>query len=104
MSQDQGLTDAQVFTSPNVRCKICIIFSDKLQKAIRYGVVTAALVLSQWGDQTVTTRDEIETLLEATGSQFFIRMILSITLLEHLSLLKRNRNTDKISNQILTKV
>lgn len=34
-------------------------------KGLRYGALTAALALSQWGDQTITTRDELETLLAA---------------------------------------
>jgi 2-dehydro-3-deoxygluconokinase len=35
---------------------------------IRYGALTAALALSQYGDQVVTTRAEVEALLDATGT------------------------------------
>jgi 2-dehydro-3-deoxygluconokinase len=37
-------------------------------KGIRYGAVAAALALSQYGDQVVTTREELEELLAAAGS------------------------------------
>ncbi|MBI4789713.1 MAG: sugar kinase [Chloroflexi bacterium] len=37
-------------------------------KGIRYGALTAALALSQYGDQVITTRDEVETLLDAIWS------------------------------------
>jgi 2-dehydro-3-deoxygluconokinase len=37
-------------------------------KAIRYGVLTAALALSQWGEQIVTNFDEVESLLDANGT------------------------------------
>jgi len=33
-------------------------------KGIRYGALTAALALSQYGDQVITTRAEVETLLD----------------------------------------
>jgi 2-dehydro-3-deoxygluconokinase len=36
-------------------------------KAIRYGVLTAALGLSQWGEQIVTNTEEVEMLLDATN-------------------------------------
>ncbi|MBI5649783.1 MAG: sugar kinase [Chloroflexi bacterium] len=36
-------------------------------KAVRYGALTAALALSQYGDQVITTRDEVETLLNAVS-------------------------------------
>jgi 2-dehydro-3-deoxygluconokinase len=34
-------------------------------KGLRYGALTAALALSQYGDQVVTTSEEVETLLES---------------------------------------
>ncbi|MCG3212673.1 MAG: 2-dehydro-3-deoxygluconokinase [Anaerolineae bacterium] len=37
-------------------------------KGIRYGVLTAALALSQWGEQIVTSSEEVETLLDSTNS------------------------------------
>lgn len=37
-------------------------------KAIRYGVLTAALALSQWGEQVITNTEEVEMLLDATSS------------------------------------
>lgn len=36
-------------------------------KGIRYGALTAALALSQYGDQVITTRAEVEALLNATS-------------------------------------
>ena len=40
----------------------------ELSKGLRYGVITAAMALTQFGDQVVTTRDELEELLNANGS------------------------------------
>jgi 2-dehydro-3-deoxygluconokinase len=37
-------------------------------KGLRYGVLTAALALSQYGDQLVTTSAEVESLLDSTNS------------------------------------
>lgn len=37
-------------------------------KGIRYGALTAALALSQWGEQIVTNAEEVESLLNATNS------------------------------------
>jgi 2-dehydro-3-deoxygluconokinase len=37
-------------------------------RGIRYGAITAALALSQFGDQVVTTREELEDLLTARSS------------------------------------
>lgn len=37
-------------------------------KGIRYGVLTAALALSQWGEQIVTNSEEVESLLDANNS------------------------------------
>ncbi|MEM7031932.1 MAG: sugar kinase [Chloroflexota bacterium] len=37
---------------------------DDLSKGLRYGALTAALALSQWGDQVITTRDEIDRLVD----------------------------------------
>jgi 2-dehydro-3-deoxygluconokinase len=37
-------------------------------RGVRYGAITAALALSQFGDQVVTTREELEDLLTARGS------------------------------------
>ncbi len=39
-----------------------------LAKGVRTGALTAAMALSQMGDQLVTTRDEVETLVEADDS------------------------------------
>jgi 2-dehydro-3-deoxygluconokinase len=39
-----------------------------LGKAIRYGVTTAALALSQWGEQIITSHEEVELLLDSTNS------------------------------------
>ncbi len=36
-------------------------------KGLRYGALTAALALSQWGDQLITNAAELEALLEANG-------------------------------------
>jgi len=36
-------------------------------KALRYGALTAALALSQYGDQVITTRAEVEALLDQTS-------------------------------------
>lgn len=36
-------------------------------KAVRYGALTAALALSQYGDQVITTRAEVDALLDATS-------------------------------------
>jgi 2-dehydro-3-deoxygluconokinase len=36
-------------------------------KGVRYGVLTAALALSQYGDQVITTRAEVEALLDAAS-------------------------------------
>ncbi len=41
---------------------------DDFAKGLRYGALTAALALSQWGDQVVTTAEEIEALLEGDSS------------------------------------
>lgn len=37
-------------------------------RGLRYGALTAALCLSQWGDQLVTSAAELEGLLEANGT------------------------------------
>ncbi len=39
-----------------------------LTKGLRYGTLTAALALSQWGDQVVTTPEEVEMLVEMDSS------------------------------------
>lgn len=39
------------------------ILQDNFQKGIRYGSITAALALSQFGDLVMTTREELEALL-----------------------------------------
>ena len=39
-----------------------------LATGLRTGALTAALALSQWGDQVVTNRDEVEALLDADDS------------------------------------
>lgn len=41
---------------------------DNFPKGIRYGTLTAALALSQYGDQVATTRQELEALLESGGA------------------------------------
>jgi 2-dehydro-3-deoxygluconokinase len=41
---------------------------DDFAKGLRYGALTAALALSQYGDQVITTREELEGLLDASGS------------------------------------
>jgi hypothetical protein len=42
-------------------------FDGDLAKGLRYGVTLAALALSQHGDAVVTTREEVEELVEAEG-------------------------------------
>jgi 2-dehydro-3-deoxygluconokinase len=37
-------------------------------KGIRYGALTAALALSQYGDQVITTPGELEALLDTSSS------------------------------------
>lgn len=41
-------------------------------KGLRYGALTAALALSQWGDQVLTSASELDSLLE-TGSSDILR-------------------------------
>lgn len=41
-------------------------------KGLRYGALTAALALSQYGDQVITARDELESMLDA-GSADIVR-------------------------------
>ena len=38
-----------------------------LAEGLRYGVVLAALILTQYGDMVLTTPDEVEMLLTRTG-------------------------------------
>ena len=38
-------------------------------KGVRYGALTAALALSQYGDQVITTRDEVDALLDAASPE-----------------------------------
>lgn len=45
----------------------------QFEKAIRYGVTAAALALTQYGDQVVTTRGELEELTETPGTAGIIR-------------------------------
>ncbi len=40
-------------------------------KGIRYGALTAALALSQYGDQVITTPPELESLLEASSPDIY---------------------------------
>ena len=40
-------------------------------KGIRYGALTAALALSQYGDQVITTPQELETLLDSSSPDIF---------------------------------
>jgi 2-dehydro-3-deoxygluconokinase len=40
-------------------------------KGLRYGALTAALALGQWGDQVVTTAAELELLLESDSGDIF---------------------------------
>jgi 2-dehydro-3-deoxygluconokinase len=40
-------------------------------KGIRYGALTAALALSQYGDQVITTSRELETLLDTSSTDIF---------------------------------
>lgn len=40
-------------------------------KGIRYGALTAALALSQYGDQVITRSDELEALLESSSPDIF---------------------------------
>jgi 2-dehydro-3-deoxygluconokinase len=40
-------------------------------RGIRYGALTAALALSQYGDQVITTPEELETLLESSSPDIF---------------------------------
>lgn len=40
-------------------------------RGLRYGALTAALALSQWGDQTVTTAPELEALLDSDSPDIF---------------------------------
>jgi 2-dehydro-3-deoxygluconokinase len=40
-------------------------------KGLRYGALTAALALSQYGDQVVTSRQELESLLDTNSTDIF---------------------------------
>lgn len=40
-------------------------------KGLRYGALTAALALSQWGDQVLTSTEELELLLETESRDIF---------------------------------
>lgn len=40
-------------------------------KGIRYGALTAALALSQHGDQVITMREEVETLLDSNSTDIY---------------------------------
>ncbi len=40
-------------------------------RGIRYGALTAALALSQYGDQVITTPEELESLLESSSPDIF---------------------------------
>lgn len=40
-------------------------------KGLRYGALTAALALSQYGDQVITTSEELEALLETSSTDIF---------------------------------
>lgn len=40
-------------------------------KGLRYGALTAALALSQYGDQVITTSEELEALLESSSTDIF---------------------------------
>jgi 2-dehydro-3-deoxygluconokinase len=40
-------------------------------KGMRYGALTAALALSQFGDQVITTSEELETLLDTSSPDIF---------------------------------
>jgi 2-dehydro-3-deoxygluconokinase len=40
-------------------------------KGLRYGALTAALALSQYGDQVITTAAELETLLDTSSPDIF---------------------------------
>jgi 2-dehydro-3-deoxygluconokinase len=40
-------------------------------KGLRYGALTAALALSQYGDQVITTSEELETLLETSSPDIY---------------------------------
>jgi 2-dehydro-3-deoxygluconokinase len=40
-------------------------------KGLRYGALTAALALSQYGDQVITTAEELETLLETSSPDIY---------------------------------
>jgi 2-dehydro-3-deoxygluconokinase len=44
------------------------ILQGKFSKGLQYGAMTAALALTQHGDQVITTREELEELLNAQGS------------------------------------
>ena len=40
-------------------------------KGLRYGALTAALALSQWGDQVIITAEELEALLTSEAGDIF---------------------------------
>ena len=40
-------------------------------KGLRYGALTAALALSQFGDQVITTSEELETLLDSSSTDIY---------------------------------
>jgi 2-dehydro-3-deoxygluconokinase len=40
-------------------------------KGLRYGALTAALALSQWGDQVLISAKELEVLLETESGDIF---------------------------------
>jgi 2-dehydro-3-deoxygluconokinase len=44
------------------------ILQGKFSKGLQYGAMTAALALTQHGDQVITTREELDDLLNAQGS------------------------------------
>ena len=41
------------------------ILDDDFERGLRYGVITAALALSQWGDQLITTQAELDSMLNS---------------------------------------
>ena len=70
-------------SSPHAKCRLSIasaqedamvagvlhgILQDDFAKGIRYGALTAALALSHHGDLVITTREELDQLLNSNGS------------------------------------
>ncbi len=41
------------------------ILDGDFERGLRYGVITAALALSQWGDQLITTQAELDSMLHS---------------------------------------